>query len=138
MTLDELVENFEFLGDWEEIYRYIIDLGRKLPPMPAEDKIPENLVPGCTSQVWLTAKVSDETPPKITFIADSDAHIVKGLVSIALMLYSNKTPEEILALDINDVFEKLGLDKHLSPNRRNGFQSMLDKMKEIARQHLPA
>ena len=136
MKLDELVENFEFLGDWEERYRYIIDLGRKLNVMPEEAKIDENLVQGCTSRVWLTIQVSDEKPIKIKFLADSDAYIVKGLIGIALMLYSDRTPEEIIELEIDDIFTKLGLDEHLSPNRRNGFQSMITKMKAVAREHL--
>ncbi|HAA56377.1 MAG TPA: cysteine desulfuration protein SufE [Myxococcales bacterium] len=135
MTLDELVDNFEFLGDWEERYRYIIDLGKKLPPMPEEAKTEENLVQGCISKVWMTANVhDDQEPTRIEFIADSDAFIVKGLIGIALMLYSDKTPEEILALDISNLFERLGLDEHLTVNRRNGFQSMLNRIKSIAKE----
>ncbi len=136
MTLEELVENFEFLGDWEERYRYIIDLGRKLPEFPEEYRTDENKVRGCISQVWLVAEVSEGDPPTIDFMADSDAAIVKGLIGIVQHLYSGKTPEEILSSSTEDVFEKLGLDSHLTINRRNGFQSMLHKIKQIATEQI--
>lgn len=136
MTLDELVENLEFLGDWEERYRYIIDLGRKLDPMDEKDKIPEHIVPGCTSRVWLASKLLDTTPPVLEFTADSEAHITKGLIAIVLLLYTHKTPEDIMNVDIDDTFKRLGLDAHLSPNRRSGFQSMLKRIKVEAAKHI--
>jgi cysteine desulfuration protein SufE len=135
MTLEELVENFEFLDDWEERYRYIIDLGRKLEPMDDAEKTEASLVPGCISKVWLTSTLTEEQPPRLMFRADSDAHITKGLIAIVLLLYSGKTPEDILALDIGDIFAKLDLGTHLSTNRRNGFQSMLKKIKLEAQRH---
>lgn len=135
MTLEELVENFEYLEDWEERYRYIIELGRKLPPFPEEHRTEENKVRGCISQVWLVAQISSDSPPVITFLADSDAAIVKGLIGIVMLLYSGKTPQQILALPTTDVFVRLGLDEHLSVNRRNGFLSMLERIKQIAAAH---
>jgi len=135
MDLEELVDNFEFLEDWEERYRYIIELGRKLPPMSDTDKTEANKVRGCMSQVWMISELEEGTPPKLHFIADSDAHIVKGLIALILMLHSGKTPQEILAMDIGDIFAKLGLNQHLSANRRNGFQSMLLRIKQYAQAH---
>lgn len=132
MKLEELVENFEILGDWEERYRYIIDLGRKLPAFPEEERTRENQVTGCLSQVWLVARESEADPNVLEFFADSDAHIVRGLIGIALKLFSHKTASEILTIDIKDVFSQLGLDEHLSANRRGGFQSLLKKIKGFA------
>lgn len=134
MTLEELVDNFEFLDSWEERYSYIIDLGRKLPAFPEEHRTEANKVRGCISQVWLVAETPEENPDVIRFLADSDAAIVKGLIGIVLMLYSERTPQEIQAIQTGDLFTKLGLESHLSVNRRNGFQAMLDKIKNIAAQ----
>src|SRR5438309_7040557 len=96
MELDELVETFELLGDWEERYRYLIELGRKLPPMPESDKTEVNKVRGCMSQVWLTHKLIPGSPPKLEFQGDSDAHIVKGLIALLFKLLSGRSPQEIL------------------------------------------
>ena len=136
MTPEDLAEDFAFLDDWEERYRYIIDLGRKLPPMDAALRQDEHLVPGCLSQVWLVAGV-EEPPagPRMVFQADSDAHITKGLVAIALLLFGEKTPTEVLATDLDGFFERLDLGAHVSVNRRNGFYSMIAKIRELARQH---
>lgn len=136
MTLEELVENFEILGDWEERYRYIIDLGRKLPAFPEEHRTEVNKVRGCISQVWMVSDVTEGEPPVIHFLADSDAAIVKGLIGIVQHLYSGKTAREILALPTDDIFEQLGLNSHLTVNRRNGFQSMLTKIKQIATEQI--
>ena len=134
MTLDRLVRNFEVLGNWEERYRYIIQMGKKLPVMPEEDKTEDNRVTGCISRVWLTHQIAENEAgaTTLTFVADSDAHIVKGLIAFLLMLFSGRTPAEILAVNIEDVFTRLGLDRHLSPNRRNGFVSMLEKIRKLA------
>ncbi|SDE70477.1 SufE family protein [Rhodospira trueperi] len=132
MTLDELSETFELLDDWEERYAFIIDLGRKLEPMPDADKTEANKVPGCMSQVWMTAREADGNPVRLHFCADSDAHIVKGLIAILLVLFNDRTPEEILAADAQGEMKRLGLDQHISPNRRNGFLSMIERIKAEA------
>lgn len=132
VTIDRIMQNFDVLTDWEDRYRYIIELGRKLPPFDEEYKIDDNLVRGCVSQVWLVTDVRDGDPPVIEFRADSDAQIVKGLVAILLSLYSGKTAREILTADIRSIFEKLDLAKHLSINRANGFASMVKRIHELA------
>lgn len=125
-TTQELIENFALFDDWEERYRYLIDLGRDLPKMPESDRAEEFLVRGCTSQVWLHA---DKDGARFIFRADSDAHIVRGLIALLLVAYNHKTAEEIAAVNIEDFFGKLGLDQHLSPNRRSGFFAMVEKIK---------
>ena len=129
MDAEELVERFEIFDDWEERYAYLIELGRKLPPYPEEARDEDHRVRGCVSRVWLTHREEGET---IHFDADSDAFIVKGLVAILLMLYSDKTPEEIRAVPIEQVFDDIGLSSHLTPSRRNGFFSMVEKIRGIA------
>ncbi len=132
ITIDRIMQNFDVLTDWEDRYRYIIELGRKLPPFDEKYKVDDNLVRGCVSQVWLVTDVRDDDPPVIEFRADSDAQIVKGLVAILLSLYSGKTAREILTADIRSIFEKLELAKHLSINRANGFASMVKRIHELA------
>lgn len=130
MTLDQLYDDFEFLDDWEERYRHLIDLGRAMPGLRDDEKTPETKVEGCMSQVWM---VADHLPDgRIVIRADSDAHIVRGLISVLLLAYSGKTPTEIAAVDIDDVFARLGLAQHLSPNRRNGFFAMVGRIKSFA------
>ncbi|MBM3264444.1 MAG: SufE family protein, partial [candidate division Zixibacteria bacterium] len=133
-----LIDDFSHLEDWEERYQEIIDLGRKLPPLPDRYKTDEYKVRGCVSQVWLVPRVNDAIPPKISFIADSDAHIVRGLVALLLMIYSEKSPQEILAVDIESIFNRLELGSHLSPSRSNGFQAMVKKIRGIAENALAA
>ena len=130
MTVDEIIENFELLDDWEERYRYIIDLGKKLTPLPNEMKVEAALVPGCISRVWLHSR--EEADGVLRFEADSDAIIVKGLVAIVLSLHDGKTAAEILALDLSGLFDRLDLGNQLSANRRNGFVSMLGRIKAFA------
>ena len=133
ISLDELIENFEFLDDWEDRYRYLIDLGKNLDSLPDAMKTEVNRVRGCTSQVWLVHKLSaDHNPSRIVFEADSDAFIVRGLVAILLATYSNKTPDDILNVDIESVFKRMGLERNLSLSRRNGFFSMVERIKHIA------
>jgi cysteine desulfuration protein SufE len=135
MRLDELTEAFEMLPDWEERYRYLIELGRKLEPMADAEHTDANKVRGCMSQVWLTAQIEPGTPPKLHFRGDSDAHIVRGLIAVLLMLVSGRTPRDILELDLNDAFAQLGLESNLTMNRRNGFYSMIERIQALARQH---
>ncbi len=137
MTPDEFTERFNRLRSWEDRYRYLIQLGRKLEPYPEEFRDQEHLVPGCMSQVWLVTAEGSE-PSEMVFRGDSDAHIVKGLVAVLLMMYSGKTAEQILSTDLEGFFERLDLGQHLSVNRRNGFYSMTLKIREQAAQAVVA
>ena len=133
MTVDELVESFEFFDDWEERYAYVIDLGKKLPPMPESEMIEANKVRGCMSQVWLVCEQDDAAAPAVLrFRADSDAFIVKGLIAILLELFDGQTPRYIMETDAIDVMGRIGLDQHLSPNRRNGLVAMVERIKKYA------
>lgn len=129
MDIEELIDNFEILDDWEDKYRYIIDLGSKLAPLPDSFKTEEWKVRGCQSQVWLVPEKKDG---HLFFIGESDAAIVKGLIAIVLMIFSGRTVAEIKALDIDAIFRRLGLEEHLSPSRRNGLISMAAKIKYYA------
>ncbi len=128
-SIEEVVENFSLFDDWEDRYRYIIDLGRELPDMEQSLKTEENLVRGCTSRVWLVPNIEGGV---FTFKADSDAHIVRGLVALLFSAYQGKTLEEIKTLDIDTMFKTIGLDQHLSVNRRSGFYAMVEKIKSFA------
>ncbi len=129
-TLNELVDNFAFFEDWEERYRYLIDLGRTLPAMDESLKTEENLVKGCTSRVWMQADLRDET---LHFVADSDAHIVRGLIAILDRAYQGQPLSAIEQIDIKAAFAKIGLDQNLSPNRRNGFFSMVERIQSFGK-----
>lgn len=129
MDTDELIENFSFLEDWEQRYSYLIELGKELPSMDEADKNADTKVEGCMSQVWLKTSVDGGV---LTFIADSDAHIVRGLIAVLGVILSGKTPSVILETDVDAIFKKLGLDSHLSPTRRNGFFSMVGRIKADA------
>lgn len=132
--IEDILETFELLDDWEERYRYVIELGRELPEMPAHDKIERNRVQGCTSRVWLVTGMSRGAngEPVMTLRGESDAHIVRGLVAILLALFSGKTPAEILRIDARAFLDKLGLKDHLSPMRTNGLYSMVERIKTLA------
>lgn len=130
-TLDDVFETFEFLDDWEDRYRYLIDLGKKLPPFPEDARIDTNKVRGCVSQVWLLPHLTKDTPPRIWFDGDSDAHIVKGLVALMMLIYNGKTLDEAAAIDAKAILEKLGLAKHLSPMRTNGLFSMVSRIQDL-------
>ncbi len=132
MDIDELADTFELLGDWEERYRYLIELGRKLPPMPDVEHDEAHKVRGCMSQVWLAHTRQAGPPLTLDFRGDSDAHIVKGLIALLLGLTSGRTPKEILDLDLAEAFTRLGLEQHISMNRRNGFYSMVERIKQMA------
>lgn len=132
IAIDRIMRNFDVLADWEDRYRYIIELGRKLPPLEDGYKNEAHRVQGCVSNVWLITEVRDGDPPVIEFRADSDAQIVKGLVAILLALYSGKTAREILTADIRGIFVKLDLAKHLSINRANGFAALVKRIRELA------
>lgn len=130
--LDELRESFALIDDWEERYRMIIELGTNLPPLADSERNDVNKVRGCVSQVWLVCDIDPGPPPRLHFRADSDAHLVRGLIAILLAAFSGKTPEQILAVDIDALFHELGLGEHLSINRRNGFFSMVERIRTMA------
>ena len=133
MTLEELIENFSYLDNWEDRYSYLIDLGNELENLPTEYKTPEWKVQGCQSQVWLVPQFQNG---KLHFLGDSDAILVRGLISIVLMIYNDKSPSEIKSIAIEDIFAKLGLEENLSPSRRNGLMSMVSKIKFYAEQSM--
>jgi cysteine desulfuration protein SufE len=133
--IDEIVENFTFLDEWDDRYRYLIELGRNLPPLPEPDRNERNKVQGCASQVWLSTaqRPNGKGGPVLTFVGDSDAHIVRGLIAILFALYSGRHAEEILNTDAVALFDRLGLREHLTPQRSNGFRSMVERIRSDAR-----
>jgi cysteine desulfuration protein SufE len=135
MTIDEIIENFSLLEEWDDRYRYVIELGRSLTPLEERDRSQTNKVQGCASQVWLatTVRPNGADGPVLSFVGDSDAHIVRGLIAILLAVYSGKHAREILTTDAIALFERIGLREHLTPQRSNGFRSMVDRIKSDAR-----
>ena len=133
-TIEQIIDDFEFLDDWEDRYRYVIELGRTLEPMPDADKTDASKVQGCVSQVWLTHTVdgADQADPVLRFKGDSDAHIVRGLVAIMLAACSGRRASDIVALDESALFAKLGLIEHLTPQRANGLRSLVARIKSEA------
>ncbi|MDX1491748.1 MAG: SufE family protein [Pseudohongiellaceae bacterium] len=129
ITPEDIVEALSFFDDWEDRYKYIIDLGKELPPLAEEHKVEANLVRGCQSQVWL---VSREEGDKLYFDVDSDAFIVRGLLGVVLAAFNGKSAEQIRDFDINAYFDELNLLKHLSPTRGNGLQAMVQRIQSIA------
>lgn len=127
MNIEELVDNFALFDNWEDRYAYLIGLGGKLPPMPEVLKIEACRVKGCMSQVWMV--LSWDEDGRLQMVADSDALIVKGLIAVLQAAYAGKTQAEIATINIDDVFREIGLDVHLSANRRNGFYSMVETIK---------
>jgi cysteine desulfuration protein SufE len=138
MTIDEIIENFALVDEWDDRYRYVIELGRSLAPLNEQDRNDTNKVQGCASQVWLSTAVqpNGQTGPVLSFVGDSDAHIVRGLIAILLTIYSGKHARDILATDAVALFERLGLKEHLTPQRSNGFRSMVERIKSDARSAL--
>jgi cysteine desulfuration protein SufE len=132
ITFAELADNFDLFDDWEDRYRYIIDLGKKLPPFPDALKIEANKVRGCMSQVWIVPGHVPDDETRFAFAADSDAHIVKGLVYVLASLYTGAPMAEVAGIDIEAAFARLGLDQHLSPSRRNGLVSMVGRIRAAA------
>ena len=139
-SIEEIVENFDLLEEWDDRYRYLIELGRTLPPLPDDARNDANKVRGCASQVWLATSVkpNGSAGPLLTFVGDSDAHIVRGLIAVLFALYSGKGAKDILATDAIKLFEKLGLREHLTPQRSNGFRSMVDRIQRDASAALTA
>jgi cysteine desulfuration protein SufE len=130
MTPQELQENFAMLDDWESRYGYVLDLGKRLPNLPDVDKCDANIVRGCTSQVWM---IPSQAPQgHVGFTADSDAHLVRGLIAILSVVYNQQSFDHVSSFDIAAYFDQLGLTEHLTPNRRNGFFSMVERIKGMA------
>jgi cysteine desulfuration protein SufE len=132
MNLDEIVDVFDILGDWEQRYQYLVELGEKLPPMPEELKTEDNKVKGCMSQVWVHAYRDSETPKRIHFHGDCDTSIIKGVLALLIQLLDGRTAEEIQNLDVDEFFTRLKLDEHLSPNRHFGIYALVELMKQQA------
>jgi len=133
LSIDDIVENFALLDEWDDRYRYVIELGRKLAPFPEQDRNEVNKVRGCASQVWLATTVCrSDGETVLTFMGDSDAHIVRGLVAILIALLSGRSARQIANENPIALFERLGLGEHLTPQRSNGFRSMVERMRADA------
>lgn len=128
LSLSEIQETFSLMDDWEDRYAYLIDLGRKLPPFLAENRIDDYIVKGCTSQVWMMLTIEGD---KVRIEADSDAHIVRGLIALVIAVYDGQKTSDIAGVDMEQIFDGLGLSEHLSPNRRNGFFAMVGQIQSI-------
>ncbi len=138
--ITEIIDNFSLLDEWEDRYRYVIELGRTLPPLADEAHTEENKVRGCASQVWLLTHVKPNgtAGPQLVFEGDSDAHIVRGLIAILFALVSGKSAREILKIDPLAVFDQLGLSENLTPQRSNGLRSMVERIRRDAEAALQA
>jgi cysteine desulfuration protein SufE len=138
--IEEIIDNFAALDDWDDRYRYLIELGRELAPLAEAAHNEVNKVQGCASQVWLNTDVArgGAGGPVLTFVGDSDAHIVRGLIAVLFAIFSGKPAEQILATDALALFERLGLREHLTPQRSNGFRSMVERIRADARGALTA
>jgi cysteine desulfuration protein SufE len=134
-SIDEIIDNFSLLDEWDDRYRYVIELGRSLAPLSEHDRSDRNKVQGCASQVWLATTVRPDGAggPVLAFAGDSDAHIVRGLIAILFALFSGKSARDILATDAIALFDRLGLREHLTPQRSNGFRSMVERIRSDAR-----
>lgn len=132
VTIETIREDFAFLDDWEDRYRYLIELGADLTPYPAEARDDAHKVRGCASQVWLLTMPQEADQPTLRFLGDSDAHIVRGLIAILLALYSGRSAAEIMAIDAEAFLKELGLDQHLTPQRSNGLRSMVARIRAEA------
>ena len=136
-TIDEIRDNFALLEEWDDRYRYVIELGRTLAPMPEAEHSAANKVNGCASQVWLSKQIDrSDGEPQVNYLGDSDAHIVRGLIAILLTLYSGRTPQGILGTDAIAVFDEFGFREHLTPQRSNGLRAMVERIRSDAREAL--
>jgi cysteine desulfuration protein SufE len=130
----EIIDNFEVLDDWDDRYRYLIELGRELPPLAPAAHNDANKVQGCASQVWLETDIRRNGPdgPVLIFVGDSDAHLVRGLIAVLFAMFSGKPAKDILEIDAIKLFERMGLREHLTPQRSNGFRSMVERIRRDA------
>ena len=133
-NLEEIVEDFEFLEDWDDRYKYLIELGDTLEPLADRERNPANKVQGCVSQVWIISKKTDDPDPILTFRGDSDAHIVRGLIAIVLAIFSGKHASQIASTDETAIFDRINLSEHITPQRSNGLRSMVERIKLEASQ----
>lgn len=132
-SFSDVVETFEFMDDWEDRYRYVIDLGRNMPPMDEELKTPGTKVDGCASQVWISPRIEGEgAERRLLFVGDSDAMIVRGLIAVLHLMLSGRSPAEILETDVEGELAGLGLDKNLSAQRSNGLRAMVERIRSLA------
>lgn len=131
-NIGDIVSDFEFLDDWEDRYRYVIELGRTLPPFPEDRRDDAHKVRGCASQVWFAFERDGGNDPMLTFYGDSDAHIVRGLIAILLALYSGKRASDVLAIDPEATFTEIGLRDHLTAQRSNGLSAMIQRIRAEA------
>jgi len=138
MNIESIIDDFDFLDDWEDRYRYVIELGKTLAPLDDEERKDVNKVRGCASQVWLVREASDGDDPVLTYRGDSDAHIVRGLIAILLALFSGQKASRILDLDPEGEFQKIGLRDHLTAQRSNGLSSMINRIRRDAQEALTA
>ena len=138
--IKEIIDNFAVLDEWDDRYRYLIEHGRELPPLPEVARSEANKVQGCASQVWLDTQVRRDGAggPVLTFVGDSDAHIVRGLIAILFAIFSGKPARQILETDALALFERMGLREHLTPQRSNGFRSMVERIRADAHESLTA
>jgi cysteine desulfuration protein SufE len=138
--IEEIIDNFAVLDDWDDRYRYLIELGRELPALAEAAHNDANKVQGCASQVWLETDVhpNGASGPILTFEGDSDAHIVRGLIAVLFAVFSGKSAKDILAIDALALFEQMGLREHLTPQRSNGFRSMVQRIRCDAQAALTA
>ena len=132
VTFDQIRDDFAYLDEWEDRYRYLIELGRKLEPLPESKRSNQNKVRGCASQVWLWSRRADEDRSRFRFVGDSDAYIVRGLIAVLIALFDDRTVEEIKAIDTEANFAELGLAEHLSAQRSNGLRAMVKRIKADA------
>ena len=133
MDIEEIIENFEFLDDWDDRYKYLIELGTMLDALPEKDRTRENKVQGCVSQVWVTSNKSKDADPVLHFSGASDAHIVSGLIAITFAIFSGKPASEILSTDEREIFDRIHLSEHITPQRSNGLKSLVERIKNDAR-----
>ncbi|MFQ6614138.1 MAG: SufE family protein [Fidelibacterota bacterium] len=132
ISYETLTSHFRLLGNWEDRYRYILDLGKKLPPFPPRYRTEEYRIHGCQSQVWMRLEWTG-APPTLDFLADSDAHLVRGIIAILYILFRGRSAEEVLDLDVEAAVQKLDLKQHLSPTRNNGLTAMIRRIQRSAR-----
>ncbi len=135
-TLEQMIDDFAFLDDWEDRMRFVIELGKALPDLPDGDKTADNKVQGCASQVWLATTASEGADPLMSYRGDSDAFIVRGLVAIVLAAYSGKQASKVVAFDAIELFKQIGLLEHLTAQRANGLRSMIQRIREEAARRL--